>query len=173
MGAKSHVPQDCISPKGTLLLVLPASSHPTSLVFAPRSCGQHQPYAPPHRECDVFTRLWALHIWPLRAAPAELYLEGVENPNTYIHGEYLTGKHVQSIAACCQGGCLRKLSLLAVLGGEVNYGVLSTLTTLTHLSLKEVGTRGLHQLVSLEELCLEYASLAGCRMTHWLALHGS
>jgi hypothetical protein len=91
---------------------------------------------------------------------AELYLEGVENPNTYIHGAYLTGKDVQSIAACWQSGCLRKLSLLAVLGGEVNYGVLSALTTLTHLSLKEVGTRGLHQLVSLEELCLEYASLS-------------
>jgi hypothetical protein len=77
---------------------------------------------------------------------------------------YLTGDYMRSIATCCAGGSLRKLKLLGVVGGKVNFGVLSALTImvsmmLTYMSLGWVDIEGIDQLAGLRQLRLSDSHL--------------
>lgn len=93
----------------------------------------------------------------------ELYLRGVERGDAY--GDYLAGppwltrENVASLASCCEGGCLHTLTLHGVVQPGVEYGSLSTLTSLTYLSLRGSPTKGVDQLVSLVDLQLQDSSL--------------
>lgn len=88
---------------------------------------------------------------------AELHLVGrpvCMGERLYCLYRFLTADDVASIVRCVEGGCLRELTLKGVLkqwGPEVDWGGLSALTTLTHLSV-DTSAIGVEQLTGLVEL---------------------
>jgi hypothetical protein len=95
---------------------------------------------------------------------AELHMVGylhLINRRSSIYVDMcLTADDVCSVVSCCEGGCLRKLTLKGFVKPEgssaVDWGGLSALTTLTYLSV-DASTKGVDKLVGLVELHLSRA----------------